>query len=109
MAELLDTTKLFDLAGENREALRPIIDKFESNAKTLLDIIIAARNANDLEELRSAVHQLKGTSSMLGMNQLYELAYSVEHLKLSDITPGFLEKMQELVQRSIQSARKALE
>ena len=108
MAELLDTTKLYDLAGENRDALRPIIDKFESNSNILLQTIGAARDAGNLDELRSAAHQLKGTSSMLGMNQLFELTKSIEHLSLTDISPTLLEHMHELTQQSIQSARATL-
>jgi len=108
MPELLDTTQLFGLSGGNMESLRPIIDDFESSANDMLIKINVAVETNKLEEVRAAAHQLKGTSGMLGMNQLYKLSENIESLRLEDITPTYLDSLKGTLQQTIDAARKAL-
>jgi len=108
MADLLDIGMLRELVGDDVESFLPIIEDFQENGAQLISKISVSAREADLATVRAAAHQLKGSSGMLGMTQLYESCKEIESLELSQIDNGYVSKMTEVFNRSVVLVREAL-
>jgi len=109
MSDILNQSQLLDLAGDDITSFLPIINDFEQNGCELLDKIGAAISANNLEDIRAAAHQLKGSSGMLGMTRLFNQCKEIEQKDLYELNAAYLEGMRQTLHSSISSACEALE
>jgi len=109
MSDILDKSQLLDLAGNDIATFLPIIDDFESNGTELLEKIEAAISADSLEDVRSAAHQLKGSSGMLGMTRLFQQCKEIENKELSELGDSYLQDMRSNLSSSVAAARETLQ
>ena len=82
MAELnINTDYLLQVAGDDKELVRMILDEYESDAIDLIaDLNDALRPEIKLGELRRILHKLRGSSSSLGMVSLCDEIIKLESM-----------------------------
>ncbi len=104
MKTLIEEQTLRTLAGSDPETLLPIIEEFATNSQRLLSNIEHAINNKELGAARKDIHQLKGSSGMLGMIELFRFFKAFEDLTIEDIPNNHLAEARDLTERSVQEA-----
>lgn len=108
MSKILNTITLLELAGDDRGSFVDIIDDFDTNGGMLLSQISQGVAEMNQSVVRMAAHQLKGSSGMLGMSELFELCKTLETLEVSQIGVEFLNKMEATFKLSVKEAKETL-
>ena len=88
-AQILDIEDVFIRSGESVRRTKLILQAFSSSFKDPLADLMRAKSRNDLDELKSAAHALKGLLLDVGATTTGELASTVESLcKEGKLTEG---------------------
>ncbi len=108
MSQLINREQLLELVGDDVETFLPIVDDFADNGKTLIATMQASIEAEQLTELKSAAHQLKGSSGMLGMEKLYQMCKLVEEAEIAQLDTTFIYDLNNVFSASLHAAKDAL-
>ncbi len=74
------------ISTRERRALRALAEQFVTRLGERLDLMVAALDAGDLEELARFAHWVKGTGGGVGFDQLHALASALEiHARAGDV------------------------
>jgi two-component system sensor histidine kinase/response regulator len=68
-----DLTRLQDICGSNQDLIQHLLEMFIANTSPLLDRLQCAVDQADFDAIRSISHELAGTASNLGMQQMVAL------------------------------------
>ncbi len=107
MAPILNTAQFKDLVCGDYNTFSLIIDEYEATSLTLIQTI-KDTSENNLDASKDALHQLKGSSGMLGFTALFELCQEYEMQLKSSITIQQTTPLETLFFESVKCARKAL-
>ncbi len=108
MSELLNSSTLLDLAGDDKAPFLEIVNDFQENGQDIIRKIKAAILNEDLESVKGLAHQLKGSSGTLGMERLFELCKTLESSSLLEIGAFSKEELSQVFQKSVKAAKETL-
>ena len=101
MSHLIDTEQLLELVGDDPVSFQPIIADFLENTAELVESMRSSLEQQDADSLHGPLHQLKGSSGMLGMTTLYNLCKEFEAVPFQEVTPIQLDNLAEIIQNSL--------
>ena len=73
-----------------------LLDIFYDSSNTLLDNIEASILNNDFDKIYRNAHSIKGSSSNLLFNNIYNIAKEIEHCAKEELEYPYLEKVNEI-------------
>jgi two-component system chemotaxis sensor kinase CheA len=86
----------FDLNNFRKKFLQEAKEKIEILTEGLLLVETQPENLDKLKELMRAAHTLKGSSKMMGINEVAEIAHSIED-KILDLIDGRADLKKEVI------------
>ncbi|WP_018968783.1 Hpt domain-containing protein [Rubritalea marina] len=107
MADILDHSQFDSLVCGDAETFTLIVDDYELNATTLIKAVADA-TADSGTQVKDALHQLKGSSGMLGMSALYERCAELESIGAVTLSDEQVKALEQLFVQSVAAARDAL-
>lgn len=99
---LRDVSPIFTSFAEQGPEFHSILQVFIDRLPTIADRIKQSFHASNIDELKGAVHDLKGTSGNFGYTALYELSRRVEFeiaSKNMQVIATLIDDMDDLIQR----------
>lgn len=108
MSALLNIETFKDIVDGDGETFIPILEDLEVNGAKLLEKISLASQARELNKVKQAAHQLKGSTGMLGLERTYDLCTSVETLEGADINDAFLKDLHDAFYEGLSLAKENL-
>ena len=108
MIPLVNKTYLTDMAGSDQEMFLGIVDEFKTNSTHILTQLQDALEQGKTEAVPRLAHQLKGSSGMLGMEQLFEHCKKIETIDPAKIDSEFLSELNTCLNDSVTLALEIL-
>jgi len=109
MNPFIDTHQFSSLVGDSPSSFQPIIADFSNNTKELIQSMHLAIEQQDSEALYRPLHQLKGSSGMLGMTTLFNACKDLESLEFDNTTKAMLDNLNEISINSISESYRLLD
>ncbi len=75
---LLDVTVLLQSCGGDEDFARELFGEYHQRVTELLENMKAAFAAQNVEDIRKAAHELKGSSLTLGANEMAQISRTIE-------------------------------
>lgn len=100
----IDKLHLLALAGDDREVVRDILEEFYKNSSDLVGLVSKGIDGSDSKLVFASVHQLKGSSGMLGMTSLCELCKQLESKGIVQLDESLVRKLRKCLLESYQLA-----
>ncbi|MGJ8673780.1 Hpt domain-containing protein [Rubritalea sp.] len=107
MCSLLDISHFRDLVGGDAASFSCILDDFQTVGNGLIESITQEAESNQ-QTAKDALHQLKGSSGMLGMSALYSLCKELEKCNTSGFTLDQKTTLREVFVNSLTKAKEDL-
>lgn len=90
---LLDFSKLNQMAGDDTEFVKEVLEMFAESSKNIYLEMVIAHRAGGLEDVAKKAHKLKGSSGTVGAERLHCLAKNTEEAAKNND----LEDLEELI------------
>ena len=107
MLPIINTPQLESLVCGDVQSFAMILDDFDANGTQLIQTI-TRRSPDSTSSAKDALHQLKGSSGMLGLSSLFEMSKEYETKEPFDLSEKEISSLRSLFQQSIDAAREAL-
>ena len=107
MLPIINTPQFESLVCGDVQSFAMILDDFDANGTQLIQTI-SRQPADSTSAPKDALHQLKGSSGMLGLSSLFEMSKEYETKEPLDLSEKEISSLRSLFQQSIDAAREAL-
>lgn len=98
---LLDVTVLLQSCGGDEDFARELFGEYQQRVTELLASMREAFAANNVEDIRKAAHELKGSSLTLGASEMAQISRTIEDGCKAGQTASLAEWLKNLDQQSV--------